>query len=133
MPPMDSTAPYRILIVEDESLLAMMVEDVLTDQGWDVTANVASLPAALRAVERGGFDIALLDVNIAGKEVFPVADALLQRGLPLVFATGYGSDGIRADLRHLPVVSKPFCPEGLVRTLFSAVTRSMPARSDLRI
>jgi CheY-like chemotaxis protein len=129
---MEPTA-LRILIVEDESLLAMMVEDVLTDQGWDVAANVASVPAALIAVERGGFDIALLDVNIAGKEVFPVADALLERGLPLVFASGYGRDGIREDLRHLPVVSKPFCPEGLMRTLHAVATTGLPAPPELSV
>jgi CheY-like chemotaxis protein len=107
----------RVLIVEDESLLAMMVEDIVTDEGWTVTANVASVSEALSAVQRGGFDIALLDVNLAGQEVFPVAEAVLARGLPLVFATGYGLNGIREDLRHLPVIAKPFSPGQLLHSL----------------
>lgn len=131
---MDPTASLRVLIVEDESLLAMMVEDVLTDAGWTVAASVASIPEALAAVQRGGFDVALLDVNLAGQEVFPVADAVLARGLPLVFATGYGLNGIREDLRHLPVIAKPFSPGQLLHGLSMAVgdhagvvQESMPA------
>lgn len=128
---MESSASLRVLIVEDESLVAMMIEDILTFQGLDVVANVASVPAALHAVEQGGFDIALLDVNIAGQRVFPVADALLGRGLPLVFATGYGLQGIREDLRHLPVVAKPFSPDHLVRCLRAAAARHAgPAAGD---
>ncbi|WP_317633219.1 response regulator [Xanthomonas sp. AM6] len=117
---MQPTEPLRVLIVEDESLVAMMIEGILTMQGWEVIANVATVPAALQAVEQGGFDIALLDVNIGGQQVFPVAEALRARGLPLVFATGYGLQGIREDLRHLPVVAKPFSPEHLVRCLRAA-------------
>jgi CheY-like chemotaxis protein len=114
---MDPNESLRVLIVEDESLLAMMVEDVLTDAGWTIVASVASVPEALDAVRRGGFDVALLDVNLAGQEVFPVADAVLARGLPLVFATGYGLNGIREDLRHLPVIAKPFSPGQLLHSL----------------
>lgn len=124
MPPNEA---LRVLIVEDESLLAMMVEDVLADAGWSVAAAVASVPDALRAVERGGFDIALLDVNLAGHPVFPVADALLARGLPLVFASGYGADGLREDLRHLPVIDKPFSPAQLVAGLRQAAGATMSA------
>ena len=118
---MDPTESLRVLIVEDESLLAMMVEDVLTDAGWTIAASVASIPEALDAVQRGGFDVALLDVNLAGQEVFPVADAVLARGVPLVFATGYGSNGIREDLRHLPVIAKPFSPGQLLHGLSTVV------------
>lgn len=114
---MEFTNAVRVLIVEDESLLAMMVEEVLTGEGLQVIANVGSVPAAMHAVEQGGFDIALLDVNIAGGAVFSVADAVLERGLSVVFATGYGIKGIRADLQHLPVIGKPFSPDHLVRVL----------------
>ncbi|RPE81339.1 response regulator [Vulcaniibacterium tengchongense] len=122
----------RVLIVEDESLLAMMLEDMLSDLGWEVAANVASVPEALQAIERGGFDLALLDVNIAGREVFPVADALQARGVPLVFITGYGEHGIREDLRGYPVVEKPFHSAQLVRTLHAAAFAGGERRADCR-
>lgn len=124
MPPNQA---LRVLVVEDEALLAMMVEDVLDAAGWSVAAAAASVPDALRAVERGGFDIALLDINLAGHPVFPVADALLARGLPLVFASGYGAEGLREDLRHLPVIAKPFSPDQLVASLRQAASAAMSA------
>lgn len=116
----------RVLVVEDESLLAMMIEDILVDAGWCVAANVPSVAEGLRAVERGGFDLALLDVNIAGEPVFAIADAVLALGLPVVFATGYGRDGIRSDLRCLPMIPKPFHPEQLLRLLREACTTVGP-------
>ncbi len=115
--------PLRVLVAEDEGLLAMMVETLLEDAGWQAVAIVASVPDALQAVERGGFDVALLDVNLAGQEVFPVADALIARGTPLVFATGYGSHGVREDLRHLPVVAKPYSAKQLLQALRDAAGR----------
>lgn len=125
---MQTDVRLRVLIVEDQSLLAMMVETVLEDAGWKVVAAVGSVPAALQAVERGGFDIALLDVNLAGRDAFPVADALIARGLPLVFATGYGIHGIRSDLHHLPVIAKPFSPTELLERLREAAgQRAMQA------
>ncbi|MEB1529567.1 response regulator [Xanthomonas sp. WHRI 7945] len=131
---MEATEPLRVLIVEDESLVAMMIEDILTLQGLEVIANVATVPAALQAVEQGGFDIALLDVNIGGQQVFPVAEAIRDRGLPLVFATGYGLQGIREDLRHLPVVAKPFSPEYLVRCLRAAAdSHARPATGEVPV
>jgi CheY-like chemotaxis protein len=109
------------LLVEDESLLSMMIEDIVGDLGWEVSANVGSISAALHALHGGEFDLALLDVNVAGEEVFPVADALLDRNIPFVFTTGYGERGIRADLRHHPVLEKPFTFDQLVRTMLAAV------------
>jgi CheY-like chemotaxis protein len=104
----DSTAgPPSILIVEDETLLAMMLEDVFTDIGWMVTA-AATVPQALDLIGDGRIDVALLDVNLAGHEVFPVADALALRGIPFVFATGYGPTGIRPDLRANLIITKPY-------------------------
>ena len=113
--------PLRVLVVEDESLLAMLIEDVLAGEGWEVVASAATVAEALAAVEQGGFDVALLDVNVAGEEMFPVAEALLRRELPLLFASGYGSHGVRRDLRHLPVIAKPFHPAALVEALRAAV------------
>lgn len=114
---------FRVLIVEDESLLSMMVEDILCDLGWEVPANVASVSEALQALRDGEFDLALLDVNVAGEDVFPVADALHDRNIPFVFATGYGVRGIRADLRHHPILEKPFTMDQLIRTMQTTAGR----------
>lgn len=122
---------YRVLVVEDESLLSMMIEDILCDLGWEVSANVASIAAALQALHAGEFDLALLDVNVAGEEVFPVADALLDRNVPFVFTTGYGERGIRADLRRHPVLEKPFTFDQLVRTMLAAARRTNHAEPTI--
>ncbi|NYZ63180.1 response regulator [Luteimonas deserti] len=131
---MPSNQALRVLIVEDESLLAMTVEDALIRVGWSVPAAAASVPEALSAVERGGFDIALLDINLGGQKVFPVADALLARGVPLVFASAYGGEGLREDLRHLPIIAKPFSHSELVTTLREAMERgALPSPEDAEV
>lgn len=127
---MPSNQALRVLIVEDESLLAMMIEDALESAGWNVVASAASVATALDAVERGGFDIALLDVNLGGEPAFPVADALIARGLPLMFASGYGVEGLRADLRHLPVIAKPFSYSELLDGLRRTIQRAQADSAD---
>jgi CheY-like chemotaxis protein len=115
-------APLRVLIVEDEGLLAMEAEDILRHFGFVVRASVASVGEALNRIEEtGDFDVALLDVNLRGETVFPVADALATRGIGFAFATGYGDEGVRPDLRTYPIVSKPYAPEELRNALHAAV------------
>jgi CheY-like chemotaxis protein len=103
----------RILVVEDEMLVSMLVTDLLEDFGCTVVGPVARLPAALEAAAADGFDAALLDVNLAGVRVFPVADVLAERGIPFVFVSGYGE--LDSDGQHegRPVVQKPFSPDAL--------------------
>jgi CheY-like chemotaxis protein len=81
----------RILVVEDEGLVAMMLEDLLEDLGCEVPYSAGSVAQALEWIEAGGeADAALLDVNLGGEAVFPVAEALTRRGVPFAFTTGYG-------------------------------------------
>ena len=75
-------SPPKVLIVEDEFMVALFLEQLLEDAGFEIAATIADLNAALRAVDAGGFDIAIPDINIAGKMSYPVADALRQRGIP---------------------------------------------------
>lgn len=118
----DTGAAPRILVVEDEVFVAMEVEHILGTFGFDVRASVSSVTDALRALEDfDDFDVALLDVNLRGETVFAVADALVERGIGLVFATGYGRDGVRADLRHHPVIAKPYWPAALRDALLTAM------------
>jgi len=100
--------PKRVLLVEDDSLVAMLVEDMLDETGYALHGNPASVSAALKAVAAGGFDLAILDVNLAGEPVFPVAEALEAAGIPFVFASGYGAGGLPERWKGRPVAAKPF-------------------------
>ena len=117
----DAPAGRRVLLVEDEALIAMNVEDMLDALGYVVVAAAAGVEEALAAVEGGGIDAALLDVNLRGRTSFPVADALAARDVPFVFATGYGAHGLREDLRDRPVLVKPFKLPDLQRILSAAI------------
>ena len=99
---------YRVLIVEDEMLVAMNIEDMLLDLGHEVAGLASRLEPALALAREGAFDIAMLDVNLAGQPSFPVADVLAARGIPFLFATGYGIMGIIKQYRGRPVLQKPF-------------------------
>lgn len=97
-----------VLVVEDEMMIAMMIEDMLLDMGHDVVAMAMRLPRALDAATSLAFDLALLDVNLDGDRSFPVADILLGRDIPFIFATGYGKAGVDPSYAAAHVVSKPF-------------------------
>ena len=99
----------------------MNVEDMLDALGYVVVAAAAEVEEALAAVEGGGIDAALLDVNLQGRTSFPVADALAARDVPFVFATGYGTRGLREDFRDRPVLQKPFKLQDLERVLSGAL------------
>ena len=105
--------PLRILIVEDEMLVAMNIEDMLLERGHEVAGIAARLEPALALARDGAFDVAMLDVNLAGDRSFPVADLLAGRGIPILFATGYGLDGIEEKYRDRPVLQKPFRAQDL--------------------
>ena len=97
----------RILIVEDEALVAMILEDQLADLGISVTATCASVPDAMRAIEKNAPQAAILDVNLRGQLVYPVADCLMDRGIPFVFVTGYGRESIDRRYSFVKVLEKP--------------------------
>ena len=111
--------PLRVLVVEDEGLVAMMLEDLLEDLGCEIAGSVGSVGAALDWVGGGGSaDFALLDVNLAGEQVYPVADALTARGVPFAFATGYGEDH-DPRFKDAPLLGKPIRQERLAALLRS--------------
>ena len=98
----------RILIVEDEMLVAMNIEDMLLELGHEVAGIASRLEPALALARDGAFDVAMLDVNLAGERSFAVADLLIERGIPFLFATGYGLGGIDEKYRDRVVLQKPF-------------------------
>jgi CheY-like chemotaxis protein len=107
----------RILLVEDEGLIAIMIEDLLEDLGCTLVGSVGSVGAALAWIEAGGeADAALLDVNLGGAPVFPVADALRARGVPFAFTTGYG-DTQDPRFAGAVLLGKPIRLERLVAAL----------------
>jgi CheY-like chemotaxis protein len=102
--------PWRILIVEDEALISLLIETMLSDLGHEAVARAFNVPTALALVnERPHFiDAALLDVNLGGHLVFPVADALMNHQIPFAFLTGYGPAGIPPRYAHATTMPKPF-------------------------
>ena len=111
----------RILVVEDELMIRMLLEDMLGELGYTVAAEAARVEEALDAAKNAEFDIAILDVNLNGQPVSPVADVLVARGTPFVFATGYGERGLPEPYRDRPTLKKPFQMEGLKQMLESAL------------
>jgi DNA-binding NtrC family response regulator len=98
----------RVLIVEDEAMIRMMLADMLADIGHDVAAEAATLDEARRCAEETDFDFAILDVNLNGEQIFPVVDIIGRRNLPFLLSTGYGANGLPEAYRSAPVLQKPF-------------------------
>lgn len=118
---MTDSAPLQgrsILLVEDEAVVAMMVEDMLAEAGASVVGPAYSLAQALDLARSADpVHAALLDVNVAGQAVFPVAEALAARGIPFAFASGYGEGGIADAFRNRPALQKPFHEADLLTVL----------------
>lgn len=105
----------RILIVEDEFLVSAMLEDELLDRGGIVVGPAASLSEALRLVDAGGFDAAVIDWNLDGESSAPIAQALMGMGIPFVISTGYGV--VPSEFANLPLLAKPYDPAELAIVL----------------
>ena len=116
-------AGLRVLLVEDETLVAMLLEDMVTDLGATVVGSASRLGRALEIVADPAtvIDLAVLDVNLGGEEAFPVATRLAERGVPFVFSTGYGNAGLPADWRSRPTLQKPFTQEQVTSVLRRAL------------
>jgi CheY-like chemotaxis protein len=107
----------RILLVEDEALVAMLLEDIVTDLGAIVVGPEAQLDLAIVSAETATLDAAILDINLHGRRSYGVADALRLRGVPFAFATGYGEAGVDPAHRGVPVLSKPYTGQDVARAL----------------
>ncbi|MBB2971457.1 response regulator [Mesorhizobium sp. RMAD-H1] len=118
---MDELAGLRALVVEDEGLVALLIEGMLEELGCEVAVSVATLAEAITAATHETLDFALLDVNLDGQSVFPVAEILRTREIPILFSTGYGRVGVPDAFKEYPVLSKPFEAEELEQQLRSAL------------
>ena len=113
-------AGRRVLIVEDESLVAMLLETILEDMGCVPVGPAATVDEGLRMASEP-IDAALLDVNVAGRQVFPIAQALKDRGVPFVFSTGYGEGGLPDEWRGHSTLQKPFTEAAVRDALMTAM------------
>jgi CheY-like chemotaxis protein len=118
----DTLAGRRVLLVEDEAMIAMLLEDMLGDLGCHVVGPAYAIGHALElAAAPEAIDVAILDVNLGGRPVFEVADALRAHRVPMIFSTGYGEAGLRKVDRGAPVLGKPFRTEDLATALRQAL------------
>jgi CheY-like chemotaxis protein len=110
-------AGRRLLVVEDEMFVAMLIEDILTDLGCQVVGPAASVAEALRLAGSAPLDGAVLDVNLGTETVYPVADALQRAHVPYVFVTGYSAASLAEAHRGQPLIQKPFNPDSFATQL----------------
>lgn len=119
--------PVRVLVVEDEALIAMVLVDILDDLGCTVVAVAATMADALPKCETSSFDLAILDVRVAGDFVFPGARAIARRGIPYILATGSGGDELPADLTPSSVLGKPYGAGAVESAVLKALAERVPA------
>jgi CheY-like chemotaxis protein len=118
------TSGGSVFLVEDEVMIRMMVADMLEELGYSVVAEAGDIGEAIKLAQSADFDLAILDVNVNGKVISPVADLLAARNRPFIFATGYGSSGLPAEYRDRPALQKPFQIETLGRVIEQALNRT---------
>lgn len=117
-----------ILVVEDEMLVMMAIEDMLTDLGCTSITFASSIDQALELIEAKRFDLATLDVNLHGQRSYPVAHALVSRGVPFAFSTGYGEHGVSEGLGDRPLLTKPYNQQQFVDVLSAMLAPPAPPR-----
>jgi CheY-like chemotaxis protein len=114
----------RVLLIEDQMIVAMQIEDILRVAGCEVVGPVGTLQAAIALACKEALDVAVLDINLDGEKVYPAAEELQTRGIPFIFATGYGESTLPEKWRDQPRLSKPFGREALEQLLGSVAGRS---------
>jgi CheY-like chemotaxis protein len=118
----DTLKGVRVLVVEDEYFVAILIEEILESAGCIVMGPIPRLPEALDAIEHEDYDVAVLDVNLAGERINPVADALSERNIPFLFVTGYGANALPGEYAQRPHICKPFRMAELLGALSGVVT-----------
>lgn len=116
----------RVLIVEDEGMIAMLLEDMVAELGHDVAAIAEDLPTGLAAARDLPIDLAILDVNLGGAMSYPIAETLASRRVPFLISSGYGVTIDHPAFANRPAIAKPFLMEDLVR----AIDRAVPTPID---
>ena len=110
-------AQISVLVVDDEPMIRMLIQDMLDDLGHTLAGEAARIDEALKLASQAEFDVAILDVDLNGQPIWPVAEVLVARGLPFVFATGYGQRGVPEPYRGTPTLRKPFDADALEQAI----------------
>ncbi len=126
---MEALSGVRAVLIEDETQVAFLIETMLADLGCELVGAAARVSKALDLVADASFDVALLDVNLAGEFSFPVADELAAQGKPFVFVTGYGPTGLPPRHGAVPVVTKPFRTGDIAEALRAVLSRAPPSQA----
>lgn len=117
MKPLDDVS---VLVVEDEVLLALALSDMVGDLGGTIAGTATRLAQALEIIEKIDFDLAILDINLNGERVDPLAEALDARSVPMVFTSGYGESGVAPAFKRWPTIGKPYTQEQLTQAITTA-------------
>ena len=114
----------KVLVVEDEMMIAMLIEDMLDEFGCKLVGPATNVPRALELIGKESIEVAVLDLNLDGQDTYAIADALQRKNVPFIFATGYGSTGLRQEYGNRPVLQKPFQARDLETALTEALNGS---------
>lgn len=117
----------RVFVVEDESVITMLLQDMFEELHCEVVSQASRFQDALDKANTLSFEVAILDVNLNGHRTFPIAEALTARGLPFIFATGYGAAAVPENFRGVPVLQKPFRIADLERAVRAALAGARAA------
>jgi CheY-like chemotaxis protein len=124
----NSERKQRILVVEDEAMISMLLEDMVLDCGGEIVGPVAKFDDALELAHKAEFGVAVLDLNLNGTLSYPIAEVIRERGIPVIFATGYGADGLLDRFRDCPTLQKPFSQQDFAEAV-AAACRDQAANS----
>lgn len=126
---MEGLAGKRVLIVEDEPIIAFLLEDMIDDLGMTVAGRASTLEEARELARAPSYDAAIMDINLHGQMSYPAAELLARQGVPLVFVSGYARDGVPPGLANAPLVAKPYQPHQIAAALASVLgLRERPCR-----
>jgi CheY-like chemotaxis protein len=125
----DTSNSRRVLVVEDEAIIALMIEDMLIELGHEVVATVGKVAQAAKVFAQGVADFAVLDVNLGGEQSFSFASMLREEEIPFVFATGYGTSGLPVEWQGTPTLQKPFLARDLKAAMQAAIAVTTASKS----
>ena len=114
---------WRVLVVEDEAMIATLLESILADAGCSVVGPIGTVGRALETLECDKVDVALLDVSVNGRDAYPIADKLKERNIPMVFVSGFSQQNMPSRYRRYAYLAKPFEPEAILAMLESVLDR----------